>query len=363
MTADRGGIGPGALAPVSGALTIPRLLERFWFMFSRVIPFFRFFRRVIALVLVTLITAALGVFPVGSIEAGDIIPLPSTEEHVCAWGIDEAPGAYFADGIITGRTICNFNLDTTGGQQAFDDISALTVGLLPPGDTLQYDIVVNPLSSYGANISAARLTNLNLLAISSAGSQISIQWRGNFNSFGSSYVCMLVGGFTLATHFLAQSVSAAQVAGGSANCEPGGTSSDFKVVMSDTSTPAGVTAFEDPQNGPFDYFGAFLLDHCCEAVQIGVQVDGVALTVADYDTTFFPPSGSVGWDDFVFVATFNDWNINDVFDEMSLSYQWTGNTGWSPVFDIIDTVVINGGADSAITFRVGAVTGRFLSQL
>jgi len=104
--------------------------------------------------------------------------------------------------------------------------------------------------------------------------------------------------------------------------------------------------------------------HRCDAVQIGLQVNGEAATVADYDSTYHPPASSSDAQGYIFVATFNDWNIDTDPSGMKLSYRWPDTGGeWSPVFDIIDTAVVNGGDDTLMTFRVGTSIGRYVSQL
>lgn len=102
----------------------------------------------------------------------------------------------------------------------------------------------------------------------------------------------------------------------------------------------------------------------CENVKVAVQYQGDALTVADYDDTFYPANGQPGRDDFVFLATFEDHNLVEDPDGMNLEYRWPGVANWSPAFfETLDTVAINGGEDSAITFRVGTSIGRYLSQI
>jgi len=106
------------------------------------------------------------------------------------------------------------------------------------------------------------------------------------------------------------------------------------------------------------------VDNRCESVKIAVEYNDTALTVSDYDDTLYPANGSPLRDDFVFLATFTDWNYETEPGGMYLGFRWpNGSGGFAPVIDIIDQVVINSGADSAWTFRVDAATARFLSQI
>lgn len=110
--------------------------------------------------------------------------------------------------------------------------------------------------------------------------------------------------------------------------------------------------------------GGFAGPGGCPAVKIGVEVEGQALTVADYDDVLYPRNGSPGRDEFVFLATFTGRNIVADPSAITLRYRWPGSDGnWSPVFDILDTVAFNGGADSAMSFRIGTNVDRYLSQL
>lgn len=117
---------------------------------------------------------------------------------------------------------------------------------------------------------------------------------------------------------------------------------------------------------PFYYTEPYLgapLDRC-QQVQVAVQYQGQGLYVTDYDDTYYPANGQPGRDDFVFLATFPDWNIDTDPTGIKLEYRWPGNAGWSPAFfNIFDTIVVNGGADSAVTFRIGTSVGRYLSQV
>jgi hypothetical protein len=102
----------------------------------------------------------------------------------------------------------------------------------------------------------------------------------------------------------------------------------------------------------------------CESVKIGVEYQGDALTVADYDDTFYPGNGQPGRDDFVFLATFEgyDWTADNGAG-LPLKYRWPGVANWSPIVEVLDSVSFNGGDDSAITFRPATAVGRYLSQI
>jgi hypothetical protein len=105
----------------------------------------------------------------------------------------------------------------------------------------------------------------------------------------------------------------------------------------------------------------------CGDVKIALEVDNSALTVADYDDTVFPANGSATSDDYVWLVTFEDFNVDAVnlgaADGLDLRYRWPGNANWSPILEVLDTVPLNGGTDSAMTFRVGSSVQRFVSQI
>lgn len=164
--------------------------------------------------------------------------------------------------------------------------------------------------------------------------------------------------------------AASMQAGGYINMQGGGSStcSTCRSSSVDEGTPIqGGQSESDPITPPRWYFTdpySPPLANRCEAVKIGVQYKGDALFVSDYDTTFYPANGQPGRDDFVFVATFTDWNYLTDPGGMNLEYRWPGTATWSPAFfGELDSIAFNGGDDSAVTFRIGTNVGRYLSQV
>jgi len=207
----------------------------------------------------------------GPVAAGSSIPLPSSEPFVCAYALTEETTNFFADGVVSGVMICNFNL--AAGTTARDALDGLSVG-----DTTGNAITVMPLrASNGYSVAAAPLTNVTITAIEVTSTFARVAWVGGMNVFSQVYDCAITSTTRFAgVDFVQQDIpiSALQQAGVDGNCDPAATAHDWRSVYALAQNETLLADFEHPVDGELDYFGDPPATTACEGVSYGIRVNG-----------------------------------------------------------------------------------------